>query len=666
MPVPAGRAAAEPALSAPVRPAHLFGTAVSLTAVAVAAVAVLAAGGTDDRALLWIGGSAALLAAAGAAGAALRLLPVPRPGLAGLGLLACLAAYAAWSGVTIVWSIAPDRSWESVNRTLTYLALLGLGMVAGAALRSAPRAAAAALAGLLGTAVLWSLLGKVVPALGTDFDRSARLIGPLEYWNALALAVALSIPLWLWFASDRAHLPLVRAAGAAVLVPSVVALLLTGSRGGLLVAAVAVAVWAVVGAPRLEGAAALALSLPVGGAIGIWALTRPGIAEAGAATGTRSRDGALLGLLLVAGVAVVLAAALALIRAEEAMPFPSSRRRQLGRGAAAAGAALVVAAVAVFVVQAGGPGAVLEGFRDPPEEQVPNDPTRFGEAASNNRWTWWTEAWQIFGEHPLRGTGAGSFELARRPIRADAQSPLDPHNLAMKALSDTGAVGLLLVLAMVSAGAGVVVCALRRLAGTERAAAAALGAGAAAWLVHALVDMTWQLAAVTAPVVLALGVLSVSGRPRAPAPSRRPLLAVAAVGLAAAAALSLAFPRLAERRVDEALAALVEGQPATAIERARDAREYNPLAIEPIHVEAVAYEAVGRLDEAETLYVRAVQLQPQNAVTWYELGRFEYESRANLGRALTYLDRSWALDPWARDTGRLLDAVREEMERGDQ
>jgi hypothetical protein len=659
--VPEGRAAAAPASGTSASRADLAGSALSIAAVAVAALAVLAGGGTDVRALLWIGGGAALLAATGAVAAAVGLLPVPRPGLAGLALLGFLAAHAAWSGITIVWSIAPDRSWDAVNRALAYLALLAVGMVVGAAVRSAPRAAAAALAGLLGVATAWSLLGKVVPALGTDVERSARLIGPLDYWNALALGVALSLPLWLWFASERRHAPLVRAAAVAALAWSAVALLLTGSRGGVLVSAVAVAAWAALARPRLEGAAALALSLPVGGAIGIWALTRPGIAEAGADAAAQTRDGALLGLLLAAGTAVVVVLALALLRWEQEAPLRAEERRRLGRGAVAAGVAAVAVGSVAFVVQAGGPGAVLDEIRDPPEEQVQNDPTRFGEVASNNRWNWWTDAWEISRRHGTRGAGAGAFELARRPIRADAQSPLDPHNLVLKALSETGVPGLLLVLGIVASAAAVAVCALRRLVGPDRAAAAALVAAAAAWLAHSLVDMTWELAAVTAPVLLALGVLSVSGRPRRAGSGRRPLAAVAAAGLAAAAILSLAFPRLAEQRVDEALAALAEGQPRTAIEYARDAQDYNPLSVEPLHVEAVAYEAVGRLDEAETLYVRAVELQPQNAVTWYELGRFEYESRSNLTRALTYLDRSWGLDPWARDTGRLLDAVREEM-----
>ena len=654
------RAAVRPSLG----PRRALPQALPVAAVVVAAVAVLAARGSDATALLPIGGAAVLVAVAALVAAALRATPLATPGAAGLALLAALAAHAAWSGATIAWSIAPDRSWEAVNRTLAYLALLGVGMLVAPLVRSPVRAAAAALAGVLGFAILWSLLGKVVPALGDAPERSARLTGPLDYWNALALAIALALPLWLWFASGRFHRPEVRAAAVAALSWSVVTLLLTGSRGGILAAAVAVAVWFAVAGPRLDGVAALALSLPVGGAIGVWALTRPGLAEVGASSGERARDGALLGLLLLLGGAAVVAAALAVIRWEDAAPLPAARRRALVRAAAVVAALLAAAVAAVVLVRSGGPGELGERFRNPPESQLPNDPSRYVEVASNHRWTWWNDAWEIFEEHRLGGTGAGSYELARRPIRDDSRAPLDPHNLAMKALSETGLVGFLLVLAIVGSAAWIVAGALRRLTGAERSAAAALAAGAAAWLVHSLVDMTWELAAVTAPVLLALGVLAVARRPAATASARRPFLAAAAVALGAGILFSLAAPPLAERRLDLALDALTLGRAGTAIELARDAQELNPLAVEPLHLEAAAYEATGRLDEAETLYVRAVELQPQNAVTWFELGRFEYEARENLRRALFYLDRAWGLDPWARETGRLLDAVRAELAAG--
>jgi O-antigen ligase len=639
--------------------------ALPAAALALAGWAVLAGGGSAAGPVAWIGAAAVLAAAGGAAAGFLRTLPLPAPGPSGIALAGLLAAFAAWSGVTVLWSVEPDRTWDSMNRVLAYLALLALGMVAGAVLRSPPRAAAAGLAGVLGAGLVWSLAGKVLPALGPEVDRSARLVGPLGYWNALALAAGVSLPLWLWLSSRTEHRSAVRAAAVLALSWAIVALLLTGSRGGVLVAGIAVAVWLVLAPPRLESGLALALAVPVGVGLGALALSRPGIADPAAGTAARDQDGALLGLLLLVGGGAVFAAALAALRRLESAPLAPARRRGLARALALAAALAVALALGAGLVRAGGPGAALDAFRNPPEEQLTDDPAaRIFEPSSNHRWTWWTQAWAMFESNRLGGVGAGAYELARRPARQDTRAPLDPHNLGLKALSETGLLGLLLLLAAVAAGAWTVVSALRRLGGAERAAAAALAAGAAAWLAHALVDMTWEFVAVTGPLFLVLGVLAVPGRPAAAGGARRPVAAVGAVALAAAALTSLVSPWLAERREDAALDALAGGRIAEAVGSARDAQALNPLAVRPLHLEAAALEAVGRLDDAERLYRRAIEVQPQNPVPWYELGRFEYEARENLQEALYYLDRAWGLDRWNADTGRLLDAVRADLAAG--
>jgi tetratricopeptide (TPR) repeat protein len=294
--------------------------------------------------------------------------------------------------------------------------------------------------------------------------------------------------------------------------------------------------------------------------------------------------------------------------------------------------------------------------------QVPTDPSRLADLSSNHRWTWWTQAWSIFRADPLGGTGAGTYELARRPIREDTLGPIDPHNLVLKALAETGIVGLLLLLGAVAAAVRVAVGALRRTVGEEHAAAAALVAGGAAWLVHALVDMPWEYAAATLPVTFGLGVLATAGRPAAePAPAAR-----SAVVLPATVALvlvgSLAFPWLAERRLSASLDALTEGDARTGLAAAQDAAALDPLSVEPLLLEGTAYELADRPDDARGAYERAVRLQPRNPDTWYALGRFEYE-QGDLERALLYLDRSWGLDRQSPETGPLLDRVREELSR---
>ncbi|MEX2210593.1 MAG: O-antigen ligase family protein [Gaiellaceae bacterium] len=580
---------------------------------------LLVGGGSSPRPVFWLGTLAVVAVAVAWA--------LARPPFAPdqVALLALFGAVGVWSAVTIVWSIQPDRSWESFNRTVLYVAALGLGLLAGAT----PRRAAALLAALFALTLAWALAGAVVPALGADVERSARLREPVEYWNALALVAAMALPLWLW---------LRRPLGAVAAFATVVALLLTTSRGGVLVAIVAAAAWLALVRPRTDAVWTLLIAVPAGIAVGAWALTTS-LAEPG--TAGDGRAGALLGVALAAGGTLVLA----LVR----RPAPA------WAGRVAAGVA-VAGAIGLFALAVPRLDDAWGEFRNPPAVQVTNEPGRLADVSSNHRWTWWTQAWTIFRDHPAGGTGAGTYELARRPIREDTLGPLDPHNLGLKALSDTGIVGFLLLLGAVAAAAWVVVGALRRTAGEERVAAAALAAGAAAWLAQSLIDMPFEYAAATVPVTFGLGVLAGAGRE--PVPRRAALVpAVAALALVA----SLAFPWLADRRAEASLDALTAGDYRTAAAAAQDAQALDPLAVQPLHLEAVALELEGRLDEAERVYEEAAELQPRNPQAWYELGRFEYEARGDLERALLYLDRSWNLDRQSPDTGPLLDVVRAEL-----
>jgi Flp pilus assembly protein TadD len=125
----------------------------------------------------------------------------------------------------------------------------------------------------------------------------------------------------------------------------------------------------------------------------------------------------------------------------------------------------------------------------------------------------------------------------------------------------------------------------------------------------------------------------------------QPLWAIVAVLAAGAVLFSLAAPRLAARRVDEAYAAIDRGEPETAVAKAKDARSLNPLSIEPLHAEAAAEEARSRLGRARRAYVKAVETQPLNWRTWYELGCFELQVLNERQDARRHLERARDLDP---------------------
>jgi len=114
---------------------------------------------------------------------------------------------------------------------------------------------------VLGATVVWALLGKVFPGLYPDYERAARLRGPVGYWNALALLGDFALPLGLWLATRTRA----RVGGLLLVYGWVVAILLAFSRGGVLVAVVVVGLWLVLDDRRHASLWAVAVAGDPGG-----------------------------------------------------------------------------------------------------------------------------------------------------------------------------------------------------------------------------------------------------------------------------------------------------------------------------------------------------------------------------------------------------------------
>jgi tetratricopeptide (TPR) repeat protein len=598
-------------------------------AVSVATALLLAALFAGDS--VWTA-LAALLVAGGWSALALAGR-VPQPG-GGAALLGVLLATAAWTGLSVAWSVAPDRSWAELDRTLVFAAFLVVGILLGTCGSSAVRWAATALLAALGAAVVWALAGKAIPALFPDGGRAARLRDPIGYWNALALAADILLVLALQLAASGRSRAAV-AGGAMLAYAATVAVLLAASRAGVAAAVLGVALWLWLCRDRVEAALlALAAVLPAA-ALGAWAFSRPALVDDGYPRADRVADGAWFGVLLLAGACLVAFAALELRR----RPLATAARRNVGRALAGlAVTAMLVAAVAAIA----NAGRVADEFRG---GEVANEPGRLGSFSSNNRLEWWGEAWDIFGADPLVGAGANSFEVARKRYRETASPVTQPHSVPLQFLAGTGLVGLALLATLVAATAAVAAGALRRLEGGERDAAAALSVALALWLAHALVDYDWDFVAVTGPVLFAAGALAAAERP-APT-SRRPLAATAAAALAVAAALSVVTPWLADRSVREVGNALDRRDLAAAADSADRARSLDPLSLEPLYARARVEEVRGEPEAALATYRDAARLQPENPETWYELGLYEFQ-RGDRCSAYVHLNEAYTLDPAGR------------------
>jgi hypothetical protein len=566
-------------------------------AVVLLGAALFFGSGFTAGSLPWIGGAAVLAAAA---------LVAVRGLSGGWIVVAPMAALGAWCALSIWWSSLPDRSWEYANRTLVYAAFAALGLY----LWDHTRELAYALCALLGAVAVWSLAGKVLPWLYEDYGRIARLRAPVAYWNALALLGAYALPLALWLAGRRRTLGVLLAYAWLVVVG------LTYSRGGVVVGALAIVAWIALSRARLEAASAtIAAALPAFAVFGV-ALALPGVTDDGQSHATRVHHGLLFGLALLAGGA----AAVALGRVR--WPAPTPRVRY----------ALLALAAAVLVVAALGTALAPECSND-----VVNTAGRFGCGSTNHRADWWRESWHGFVDHPLGGSGAGSFLVTHLRLRGSFldETP-EPHDVPLQFLTETGIVGFALLAAAVALVA--------RAARGRRDHELALALIPLTFLVHGFVDIDWDYLAVAAPAFLVAGALA--GRPkRASEPSLFPTLATAGVAFALCA--SLLLPWLANRWTDEAEGAVVD-RPAHAVALARRARSVNPLALDPIFVQALAEDVRGRPGVELGLLEKATRVQPENKETWFRLGDFWLNVRRCPRHALPALERVTVLDPQAR------------------
>ena len=555
----------------------------------LAGLAVFFGDGPLDGAVVWLGGGAL---------AAILLLAATRGIPGGILSVAPLVLLAAWCAVSISWSWLPDRSWDYANRALLYALFAALGLWFAGRTQLLARG----LAAIVFAICAWSLLGKVLPPVYDygGIDVTARLTGPVGLWNQLALLAVFGIVL---------ALPLRGRPGAVLAYIAAVTLLLTYSRGGLLTAALALTAWLVLSDERVEGGTLLAAAgVPAAAVVGI-AFALPGVTADHQPSSTRWRDGLVFGALLLVGAAVALVL-------ERRLPRPADTRRLRGIAAAIAGAAVLAAAVVL----------VVHGIHS---TAVGNGQGRLTSTSSNFRFTWWHQAWRGFTGHVLVGTGAGSFELLNKLYRTIyLDSTIEPHDLPVQFLAETGLVGLVL---LVGAFAALLRGSLHR-RGTELALALLLPA----YLFHSLVDIDWDFVAVSVPAFLAAG--SLVGRP----PERRltGFAAVAAAGCAVLVFATFLFPWLGRRWVDEGLIA----SPARAITLSNRARSVDPLLVEPYWNKAYAADELGKVQQAFGLFVAAVRRQPRNPLTWRAAGEYAFEQRCYYD-AYTYLERYTELDP---------------------
>ena len=660
---------------APVLPGSIPGRAgpVLLAAlVATLAYAVFAHGAAGDaeaaRVQVGLAGLALLATGAWLIFGRLRIA-APPVAWVGLGLL---TGFAAWTGLSLAWSLAPSGTWTQLNRTISYVLVVALALAAGSWYRRAVTRLAYAYAGLALAVALYALGGKVLPDVFHQTNEFSRLRAPLDYWNALALFCALAVPIVLRLAVDETRARRVRLAALGALPVYLTTIGLTYSRGGVLAAAVGVAVSLAIAGARLRSLFALGLGLAASAPALAVGFTAHDLTTNGVSIAARRGDGLLLGGLLLAGIVAAAVAGVAMLALEARTRPDPARSRRIGRGLVAAAAVAAVVGLGFMAAsQRGFTGTISHQwhvFTSPKEAAGQFDPGRLLSTNSGNRWVWWEEAVGAWSDRPLQGWGAGSFPVLHREYRQNGLNVLQPHSAPLEFLAETGLVGALLALG----GVGLLLVgaagALRRLApGPERALAAALFAGSVAWAFHSLYDWDWDIPGVTLPALAFATVLCARGaRDRPPswslarrngvggglsAAGLRPASRAAAVGAAAlllgTVAISAALPSWAESETTNALASVRVNDTPGALERAQASADFasrlDPLSVHPLLAAAALAQRRGRMVQARDYLLRAAGRQPDDVSVWLTIAYFEAQ-RGDLRGSRLALTRALKLD----------------------
>ncbi|HYF24924.1 MAG TPA: O-antigen ligase family protein [Baekduia sp.] len=661
-------------------PELLFGAAIALV---LSAIGLRGGGGVQLGPTTTV---EMLLQLAGGALAAGAVLAHDGRRLHGLETIGAFAAFAALTALSILWAVEPSDAWLEANRTLAYLAVLTAGVVLA---REAGAWWPALLGGILASCAIVSLyaLGtKVFPAEDETF---ARLREPFSYWNAVGLVAAFGIPLSLWLGGRRHGHAALTALAHPLMGLFVLTMLLAYSRGALLAAAVGAGLWFALVPLRLRSAAVLATGALGGGLVATWAFAQDALSTDKVPLDLRQTAGTELALALVAMLVVLLGVGLGIGFLVARQPPGHETRKRAGAALLATLALLPVLFLGQLALSDKGVGGSLsegwESLTDPDATTPANDPSRLT-AVGSVRARYWDQAIKIFRDEPVLGAGAGGYPTARRRFREDELVVRHAHGRGVEVAAELGVLGIvtsilfLTVLALAVARATSLRRRWRAAPFTpERIGLLALTAVVATFLVHALVDWTWSIPGTAVPALLAAGWLAGRGRgdepPAVPhglrdrlrSGLRRAQLSIpaaAVVAFALLAALATWQPLRSVHAGDAAIDALDEAAtPRAGVEKARgkaqDARDRNPLAVQPLFELATIEAVAGRLDAARDALEDAVRLQPNNPETWLRYAEFALRRQNDPQRAIDLLGPALYLDPRSDQAAALyLDATR--------
>jgi hypothetical protein len=410
---------------------------------------------------------------------------------AGTLAIAFLAALVAVKGLSMVWTISETETIKEILRSSMYLAIFVMALGALTSWRQVGPLidfSVLVVASVAGYGLLQKINPIDYPVQSID---GVRMDSTLGYANTTAVIIGMGVVLALSRMTTLRNFAF-RGLYAALVLSFVVALYLTVSRGGLGSLGIGMILLFVLGSSRLQMLANLLLvALP-----GAWLWWRmqnlPGLLETGIrpqdklADGTAFRNELILALL----VAFALQAGYAVL-ANRYELLPTARRTL---GIVAVVGLVLVACAGTFVVVGnyGGPGAVV-GNADESGDMA----GRLTTLDISSRGDYWSVGWEAWKEHPLTGTGAGTFQFTWLEDRPSLKGVKQVHNLYLEQGTETGIFAFLALLGFVAVLLGYTGRAAWRSNGERRLLLSGLVCTLAVYLISSAAEWHWYIPAST-------------------------------------------------------------------------------------------------------------------------------------------------------------------------
>jgi O-Antigen ligase len=570
-------------------------------------------------------------------------LPIAGGTNAGRALLIVLAAFAAWTALSMTWTESEERTAIELARMLTYLGVFAVALAVqregrwrhllnGVTTGVAVVCAIAVLSRLEPTWFPEVVSGRFVVGIQIE----SRLAYPLNYASGLGAFAGIAAPLCL-AATSSARTTIGQGLAAAALPVVALTMWLTASGLSVGLLAVTLAIFFVLTPDRLPKLVTLLIAAG-GSTLLFLAVEQRDALDRGLDTAAAQREGGELELLILLVCAGVAFAHVGVGLAARNAKRPSWLR--ISRPALTGAAIAIVLVAAPAAVAAGLPAEISDRWEEFKGEDEDEGGGGARESRGNQllnlsgsgRYQFWEAAVDANETEPLTGIGPGTFEFWWSRNGSYSGVIRDAHSLYLETLGELGIIGFVLIVGF--SLAALIIGAVRcwRAPPDLRLGLAAAVAGCAAFIGGAIVDWTWEIG-VFGLVFMVLAAIAVAGG--LPAPVRRGSAeppwqrwagraAVAVVSLVAI--FSIVRPLAGSRAITDSQQDVASGDLPAALAKADDATAIEPYAATSYLQKALVLERLGRLEPAANAARRATRKESTNWRTWLVLSRLEAEA----------------------------------------